>query len=163
MFETTELTGVIGVVVPDVDAARRDDRVARGDGPDDFVGRQAYARSRSGSTLMTMVRWLPPNGGGDETPGERREHRAHAIECEVLDLAQAARVAREDKITDRHAARIEAHDEGRTVPGGMKARARLTYADRLRERLAHVRAGMKRQLEQRRCPGSTSTRRSRCH
>ena len=28
-----------------------------------------YCRNRSGSTRITIVRWLPPNGGGAETPG----------------------------------------------------------------------------------------------
>jgi hypothetical protein len=28
-----------------------------------------YDRRRSGSSRMTTLRWLPPNGGGAETPG----------------------------------------------------------------------------------------------
>ena len=32
-------------------------------------GDMPYERSRSGSTRMTIVRWLPPNGGGDVRPG----------------------------------------------------------------------------------------------
>jgi hypothetical protein len=28
-----------------------------------------YARNRLGSARTTTVRWLPPNGGGAETPG----------------------------------------------------------------------------------------------
>jgi len=32
-------------------------------------GVMLYARNRSGSTRNTMERWLPPNGGGAETPG----------------------------------------------------------------------------------------------
>jgi hypothetical protein len=31
-------------------------------------GEMRYARSRSGSTPIAMVRWLPPKGGGAETP-----------------------------------------------------------------------------------------------
>src|SRR5438477_611957 len=32
-------------------------------------GDMPYARRRFGSTLITMVRWLPPKGGGADTPG----------------------------------------------------------------------------------------------
>ena len=32
-------------------------------------GEMEYDRSRSGSARTTTVRWLPPNGGGAETPG----------------------------------------------------------------------------------------------
>ena len=32
-------------------------------------GESRYERIFSGSTLITMLRWLPPKGGGAETPG----------------------------------------------------------------------------------------------
>ena len=35
-----------------------------------------YDRSRSGSALTTTVRWLPPKGGGADTPGRPAAHRA---------------------------------------------------------------------------------------
>ena len=94
--------------------------------------------------------------------GERRELRAHAIERQILDLAEAARLAREHQVADRHRAGVEAHDE-RPDRAGRHERARaIDVADRLRHRLGHVGAGMERQLQQRRCSESTSTRRSRC-
>src|SRR5580704_11816927 len=32
-------------------------------------GEMRYCRSFDGSSVMTIVLWLPPNGGGAETPG----------------------------------------------------------------------------------------------
>jgi hypothetical protein len=32
-------------------------------------GERPYSRNFSGSTVITMLRWLPPKGGGAETPG----------------------------------------------------------------------------------------------
>src|SRR5262245_7653394 len=67
---TTELTGTIGALPP------------TGTVPDGLMslpltsasttssGDMWYAFSRSGSVWMTMVRWLPPNGGGADTPGK---------------------------------------------------------------------------------------------
>src|SRR5579864_8171127 len=34
-----------------------------------WSGEMRYWRSWSGSRVTTMLRWLPPNGGGAETPG----------------------------------------------------------------------------------------------
>jgi hypothetical protein len=44
--------------------------------------------------------------------GQRREHRAHAEERQILNLADAASVTGKDKLSHRHTASIEAHDEG---------------------------------------------------
>ena len=69
MFETTEFTGEIRVSSP---------MFTLPDGMITFPVLTAritssadmpYARSRSGLTRMTTVRWLPPKGGGDVSPG----------------------------------------------------------------------------------------------
>ena len=49
-------------------------------------GERLYERSRSGSTLTTMLRMLPPNGGGDEMPARpanigRTRKRARSWSC----------------------------------------------------------------------------------
>ena len=79
---------------------------------------------------------------------QRRELRPHAVQREILDLAEAAALAREHQVADRHRAGVEAHDE-RADGAGRHERARaIDVADRLRQRLRHVGAGMKRQLQQ---------------
>ena len=90
---------------------------------------------------MTIVRWLPPNGGGEVKPGQRRELRPHAVQREILNLAEAARLALEHEVADRHRARVEAHDE-RTDRARRHEGARAVHvADGLRQRLGHVGAG----------------------
>src|SRR3954470_15064838 len=47
-------------------------------------GDTPYCFNLSGSRLTTIVRWLPPNGGGAETPGRRGKRGRtwfHAIVC----------------------------------------------------------------------------------
>ena len=69
MFLGTALTGTIGYLSP---------RFMLPDGLRILAavmawtrssGESPYARRRSGLALMTMVRALPPKGGGAETPG----------------------------------------------------------------------------------------------
>ena len=97
MFETTEFTGEMRVRSPMFTL------------PDGMItlpvltaritssGAMPYDRNRSGSTRMTMVRWLPPNGRRRGEAVQRRELRAHAIEREVLDFAEASRLARKTR------------------------------------------------------------------
>ena len=49
--------------------------------------------------------------------GQRREHRTDAIQGEVLDLAERARLTRKDEIAHGHAAGVETHDERRHRAG----------------------------------------------
>ena len=59
---------------------------------------------------------------------ERRKLRPHAVERQVLDLAEAARVAPEDtRYPTGTVPASKRMTNGPTVPGGMNARARLTY------------------------------------
>ncbi len=62
---------------------------------------------------MTMVRWLPPNGGGAETPGSVAKSGTYAVEREILHFALRSGGTAEDQLADRHAACVETGDEGR--------------------------------------------------
>ena len=90
------------------------DRVALGQGVDDVV-RESCRRpaAAAGSTVTTTVRWLPPKGGGAETPGRlanigRTRNRARSWISPMT-----AGLAGKNQVAHRHAARVEAHHEGR--------------------------------------------------
>src|SRR6266853_5393748 len=87
-------------------------------------------------------------GRGSRNARERREERTHAVQCEVLNLADALRRTRKDEIPDRDTAGVKPHDERRDRSRWHERTRAIHIADRLRHRLAHVRAGMKRQLQQ---------------
>ena len=84
------------------------------------------ARRRSGFTLMRMLRALPPNGGGADTPGSVANNgrtRFKAKSC----ISPTVRVWLEK--TRSPTGTLPASNRmtnGGTVPGGMKARARFT-------------------------------------
>ena len=90
-------------------------------------GAMPYDRSRSGSTRITIVRWLPPNGGGEVSPGKvanwgRTRFSARSWISPRLRLSLLN--------TRYPTGTVPASNRmmnGPTVPGGMKARARLTY------------------------------------
>ena len=105
----------------------------------------------SGSARMTIVRGLPPNGGGAETPGSVANIGPHLEQRRVLQILElhVRVVAGEDEIADGHAAGVEAHDERRDGAGGMNARARFTYATVSAIARGHVGAGVELQLDQR--------------
>jgi hypothetical protein len=89
-------------------------------------GDRRYSRSFSGSTRTTIVRWLPPNGGGADTPGSVAKMgltRLSAMSC----ISGTVRVVLEK--TSCATGTLPASNrmmKGGTAPGGMKARARLT-------------------------------------
>src|SRR5688572_26465099 len=85
-----------------------------------------YDRSRSGSARSTIERALPPNGGGADTPGSDENigltlnsarSWMSAIVLVELDSTRypTGTLPVSNRITN-----------GETVPGGMKARERLT-------------------------------------
>ena len=82
--------------------------------------------------------------------GQRREQGPHAVEREILQFALRVRGAAENQLTHRHAARIEARDEGRHRSRRHEGAGAVHIADRLRHRLRHVGAFVKHQLHQRR-------------
>ena len=81
---------------------------------------------------------------------QRREQRAHAVQREILHLARAAVGAAEDQLAHGNAAGVETRDERRHGARRHEGAGAVHVADRLRHRLAHVRARMKHQLHQRR-------------
>ncbi len=89
-------------------------------------GARRYDLIFSGSTLMTMLRWLPPKGGGADTPASVAKigrTRLSAMSC----IWPGARVGLEN--TSWPTGTLPASKRmmnGGTVPGGMNARARLT-------------------------------------
>ena len=75
---------------------------------------------------MTMVRWLPPNGGGAETPGRVANSgrtRFSAKSCISPWVLAALLKINWPTATLPASKRVM---NGGTVPGGMKARARFT-------------------------------------
>src|SRR3989442_1192005 len=128
MFFTTELSGTIGYfflmgMFPDGLI-----RFAVVIAPTISSGDMLYARNRSGLTLMTMLRALPPNGGGADTPGNVAKSgrtRLSAASC----ISPTERVSLEKtRLPTGTLPASKRMINGGTVPGGMKARARLTYA-----------------------------------
>ncbi len=113
-------------------------------------GEMRYCCSLSGSSVTTMVRWLPPNGGGAETPGSvansgrtRLMAKSCISPCECVALLK----------TSRPTATLPASKRvmnGGTVPGRHEGARAVHIADGLRHRLAHVGVRMKHQLHERR-------------
>ena len=101
-------------------------------------GEMPYARSLSGSSVTTMVRWLPPNGGGAETPGSVAKSgrtRFSAMSC----ISPGVRVALvKTSWPTGNAAGVEARDERRHGARRHEGARAVDVADRLRHRLAHV-------------------------
>src|SRR4030095_12667644 len=73
----------------------------------------------------------------------------HREERQVLNLGHAARLARKDQLAHRYAARVEAHHERIDRAGRHESLRTFDVRDHLRQRLAHVRARMEEELEQR--------------
>src|SRR5690349_6361144 len=69
MFFTTEFRGTIGYLPATAMLPDGLMRFARVIALTISSGDLLYERMRSGSTLTRMVRALPPNGGGADTPG----------------------------------------------------------------------------------------------
>ncbi len=97
-----------------------------------------------------MVRWLPPKGGGAETPGRVANSgrtRFSAKSC----ISPCVRVgAAEDQLADGDAAGVEARDERRHRARRHEGAGAVHVADGFGHRLAHVGALVKDQLHERR-------------
>ena len=98
---------------------------------------------------MTMVRWLPPNGGGAETPGSVANSGRTRLSAKSCISPWRAGCAAEDQLADGDAAGVEARDERRHGAGRHEGAGAIHVADRLRHRLAHVGALVKDQLHER--------------
>jgi len=89
-------------------------------------GDMESARSRSGSTRTTTVLWLPPNGGGAETPGSVAKVGRTLLSAKFW-ISPTLRVSLAN--TSWPTGTLPASNRtmnGGTVPGGMKARDRST-------------------------------------
>src|SRR5215208_5593972 len=85
------------------------------------------SRSRSGSTRMTTVRWLAPDGGGADTPGMVANAGRTRLRARSW-ISPTLRVSLEN--TSCPTGTVPASKRttnGATVPGGLNARARSTY------------------------------------
>ena len=128
IFFTTELRGTIGyfrliAMFPEgliMLAAVIADTISSGD--------ILYERRRSGFTLITIVRALPPKGGGAETPGRVANSgrtRFRAASC----ISATDRVSLEKtRFPTGTLPASKRMMNGGTVPSGIKARERFTYA-----------------------------------
>jgi hypothetical protein len=80
--------------------------------------------------------------------GQCGKQRPHAIEREILQLALRVRCAAENQLPYRHAACVEARDEGRHGSGRHECTGAVNVADSLSHRLGHVGTFMKDQFHQ---------------
>ncbi len=89
-------------------------------------------------------------GGRSRYAGETGEHGADAEQGRVLDLADGnvGVVGGKNQVADGHAARVEAHDEGRNGARWHERAGAVDVADRLGHSLGHVGAGVKVELHQ---------------
>src|SRR5438045_7843408 len=91
-------------------------------------GDMLYARSRSGLTFTTMLRALPPKGGGAETPGNVAKSGRTMFKAASC-ISATERVSLEKtRLPTGTLPASKRMINGGTVPGGIKARARFTYA-----------------------------------
>src|SRR5207247_5484750 len=86
--------------------------------------------------------------GGDA--GETGEHGADPEKGRVLDLADSdvRVVGGKNQVADRHAAGVEAHDEGRHRPRRHERARAVDVVDRLGHGVGHVGAGVEVELHQ---------------
>ena len=77
-----------------------------------------------------MVRWLPPNGGGADTPG-RLANIGRTLNRAWSWISPMRRwvLAGEHQVADRHAAGVEAHDERRHGAGRHEGARAVDVAD----------------------------------
>ena len=113
-------------------------------------GEMRYCWSLSGSSVMTMVRWLPPNGGGAETPGRVAKSGRTRFSAKSCISPWRVGGAAEDELSDGDAAGVEARDERRHGAGRHEGAGAVDVADGLGHRLAHVGALVEDQLHERR-------------
>ena len=78
------------------------------------------------------------------------KHRPHFEERLVLNFGNRLGVARQHQIPDRHASRVEPHDERRDGTRRHERPRAVDVTDRLGHRLRHIRARVEVQLHQRR-------------
>ena len=113
-------------------------------------GDKLWARSRSGSTVMTIARVLLPKGEKETVPGTcATQHRADADTAPGRPIRPSAPgLAVQHQVADGDVGRVEPHHEGRQHAGRHLPAGTIRQADHLRHRRRHVGAGIEGQLEQ---------------
>ena len=126
MFFTTEFNGTIGYLSPNRMLPDGLMVLAAAMAATTSSGAMLQARNRSGFRFTTMLRALPPNGGGAETPGNvanKGRTRFNATSC----ISPTERVSLENtRLPTGTLPASKRMMNGGTVPGGMNARARFT-------------------------------------
>ena len=137
------------VLVPEDEVARRQDGVGAGQGGGDLLGRDARASQAVGVEVDEDGAGAAAEGRGRRDAGQGGEERADSVQRGVLQLRDGTRLAREDELTDRHAAGVEAHDERRHGARRHHGARAVHVADRLAHRLGHVGPGVELELHHR--------------
>src|SRR5205823_7556192 len=128
--------------------AGRQNGVARADGFDhvfwgEVVGPQAVRIDVDHNGAL-----VASEGWGSGHTGQSGKQRADPVQSLVLNLTHTPRVTRKNQITDWDTTRVEPHDERRDRSVRHKGVGAIDIGNCLGERLAHVGARMKGQLEE---------------
>src|SRR6266404_7490100 len=125
MLPTTEFSGTIGYLSPSATLPEGVIVLAAVRGMTSLSGDMVYGRRRSGLALINIVRALPPNGGGADTPGNvAKSGRTRFSAASCISPTERVLLAKTRLPTGTLPA-SNRMTKGGTVPGGMKARARL--------------------------------------
>ena len=136
------------IEVAGANVTARQDRVARGDSPHHLVARQVECAQAIGIDTDDDRALACAERGRRRDAGQRRKDRPNPVERQVLNLADAARVAGEDQLSDRHGAGIEPDDERRHRSRRHEGAGAIDVRHRLRQRLVHVRTRLEVQPDQ---------------
>src|SRR5207302_6141410 len=90
---------------------------------------------------------VSPKRGRSGYAGERCKKGPHSVQGEILNLPQPTSLAGENEIADGDASGVEAHHKWRHRSRRHEGACAIHIGDGLGERLCHVRARMKRELE----------------
>jgi hypothetical protein len=120
-------------LVADIDAPRRHDHVADRDSADHIVGRQAVRAKPIGIDADDDRALTAAEGRRRRQARQRGESRPDPVERQILDLTEAAPVALEHEVANRHRPGVEAHDERADGAWWHEGARAVDVADRLRE------------------------------
>ena len=138
------------LVVPDVRVSCRLDAVSRNQGLHDTLCREPVRVQFVRINVDHDGALIAAKRRRRRNSRQRRKDGPDAVQREVLDFAKRARLAGKDQVADRQRAGVIANHEGRNRAGRHEGASAIHIGNRLRQRLAHVRARMKCEPEQRR-------------
>ena len=125
------------------------DGVGAGERGGDFFRGDAGAAEAVGVEVDEDGAGAAAEGRGSGDAGQGGEERTDGVQRGVLQLRDGTGLAREHELADRHAAGVEAHDEGRHGAGGHHGARTIHVTDGLAHGLRHVRPGMELELHHR--------------